>query len=136
MIVYLDTNVLVGLALGASDTARFDESRRSLEHALLEGLTPLVTECVLCESFWVLESRYGIGRSVVASRIYDLLDTAALGSWDQPLVSGALLLQIQEPRLDIADCLLIIRSSLEAGAVLTFDKLLSRVMGEVEIVEL
>lgn len=136
MIACLDTNVVVGLILGASDPVRFAESRAAVEHALSEGCELTVMECVLCESFWVLESRYGFERTLIASRMFRILETEAVSAWDGPLAFGALALMADEPRLDVADCLLAAQSALADGAVLTFDKRLGAVLRELEIVEL
>lgn len=136
MIAYLDTNVMVGLILGASDTVRFTESRAAIRHSLGEGCDLTLTECVLSETCWVLESRYGFERALIASRMLRILETDAVRVWDEPLVFGALALLADEPRLDIADCLLAARSALDDGAVLTFDKRLGTVLRELEIVEL
>lgn len=136
MIAFMDTNVVVGLLLGATDVVRFAESQTAVERALSEGCELTVTECVFCESFWVLESRYAFARLLIASRMSRILETEAISAWDQPLAFGALALLVDESRLDVADCLLAAQSALVDGAVLTFDRRLSSVLREVEIVEL
>lgn len=136
MRTWLDTNVLVGLALGASDPERFVASREALEDLVGQGRVPTVAECVLCETAWVLESRYGVPRPVAAGRLFSLLDAEDLDAWDEPLALGALALQAEEPTLDIADCLLTVRSAPVDDEVLTFDRRLGRAIRDIEIVDI
>lgn len=132
----LDTNILVGLALGATDRSRFEKSRDAVSRALADGHELEVTECVLCETVWVLESRYGLPRATVARRLGEIVGTPEVRGWDETLAAAALALLAGEPALDVADCILAARAALTDGAVLTFDRHLEKVMRGVEVVEI
>ncbi len=66
-----DTNVLLRFVLG-DDPEQYKLALDTMEKS--EGV--VVTNHVLCEMAWVLRSRYGVSRSVIAATIRGLLDTS------------------------------------------------------------
>jgi hypothetical protein len=54
------------------------------------------------------------------------LDSAVFDSWDPPLVTEALRIMADEPRLDHVDALLAARDATGVGRVVTFDRVLVR----------
>lgn len=122
-----DTNVLVALVAGPADAHHAQAVRlvRRLARAV-ERL--LVTEGVLIETAWVLQSRFALSRREIASLLVSLLDSASLDSWDPPLVTHALRVMAEEPRPDLVDALLVARDAAGDGRVATFDRLLAQVV--------
>ncbi len=72
--IALDTNVLLRL-LVRDDEAQAARARRLLETCAESGETCLVSNPVLCEIEWVLESVYHASRAEVASAVRALLST-------------------------------------------------------------
>lgn len=119
-----DANVVIALLAGPGDShfAVVEQLVRDVEG---RGERLIVTEGVLAETAWVLRSRLGMSQREVAGALLALLDSAAFDSWDPPLVTQALRIMSDEPRLDVVDALLAARDSLGAGRVVTFDRVLA-----------
>lgn len=120
-----DANVVVALLVGPRDShyAVVAELVRDLE-ARDEHL--IVTEGVLAEAAWVLRARLGMSPFEISAALLALLDSAAFDSWDPPLVTSALRIMADEPRLDLVDALLAARDATGAGRVVTLDRVLAR----------
>jgi predicted nucleic acid-binding protein len=117
-----DTNFV--LALLVPD--RRHEHARALALAQRHGPF-VVSESVLVETCWVLESSYAVSRKNVAVLMSDALESEHLVAWDSVLARRALELMREDPRLSVVDCLLA-ASTLEGDAVLTFDTRLAQVI--------
>jgi predicted nucleic-acid-binding protein len=72
-VIGLDTNVLVRY-LVADDDAQEQAVRRLLARARSEGETVYISLVVLCETYWVLRSSYGIHRAAILQALGSLLD--------------------------------------------------------------
>lgn len=117
MIVLADTNILIGLLDGSRRPAVLER----VELLAAAGDTLLVTESVLCEAAWVLTSVYGEGCADAATRLRALIGVAPFDVWDANLARAALDLMRKKPHLDIADCLLACRASIDGVSVMTTD---------------
>lgn len=80
MTITIDTNVLVRL-IAADDPLQTQAARKDVVQAEWVIMT-LVT---LCETVWVLQSRYGFGRAEIAASIENILGIPALVV-DRPVV--------------------------------------------------
>jgi predicted nucleic-acid-binding protein len=65
-----DTNILLRFVLG-DDVEQYKLALDTME----KSEAVVVTNHALCEMAWVLRSRYGVSRSVIAATIRGLLDT-------------------------------------------------------------
>ena len=120
-----DANIVVGMVAGLTD-AQWGVVGPALVEAEALEQPVVVPEGSLVEAEWVLRRRYGLARREIAGMLQSLLDSTAFEAWDPPLVTLALRVMTEDPRLDLADCLLVARDVLGEGAVLTLDKLLAR----------
>jgi predicted nucleic acid-binding protein len=120
-----DANVVIAVLGGTADS----------HHALAEGLLRdlasreerlVVTEGVLAETAWVLRSRFRMSQREIAGALLALLDSDTFDSWDPPLVTEALRIMADEPRLDMVDALLAARDVAGLGCVVTLDRVLAR----------
>jgi predicted nucleic-acid-binding protein len=120
-----DANVVVGMVTGMTD-AQWSVVGPVLAEAQATGRPVAVPEGAFVETEWVLRRRYGLARREIAGTLQALFDSSAFEAWDPPLATLALRVMADEPRLDLADCVLVARDVLGEGAVLTLDKLLAR----------
>jgi predicted nucleic acid-binding protein len=120
-----DANVVIAVLAGHADAhgSAVDALVRDLERRE-ERL--VVTEGVLAETAWVLRSRFGMSQRDIAGALLALLDSAAFDSWDPPLVTDALRIMAEDPRLDLVDALLAARDVSGIGRVVTLDRVLVR----------
>jgi predicted nucleic acid-binding protein len=86
----------------------------------------IVTEGVLAETACVLRVRFEMSQREISGALLALLDSAAFDSWDPPLVTDALRIMADDPRLDVLDALLAARDAAGSGRVVTLDRLLAR----------
>ena len=86
----------------------------------------VLTEGVLVEAAWVLRKRADMTQREVSASLLALLDSSAFDSWDPPLVTTALRIIADEPRLDLVDALLAAREALGEAQVVTLDRMLAR----------
>jgi predicted nucleic-acid-binding protein len=91
MKIVVDTNVLLRFFVN-DDPAQYELARQSIERA--EAV--VVTNQALCETIWVLRSRYGVSRAQLEQIIHDLreksdvvLDVGAIDAGLAMLRSGA-----------------------------------------------
>ena len=117
----LDTNVLVRF-LVEDDEIQAHRAKRLIAESVERGEPCLITETTLCETVWVLVSRYRFSRSQVQAVLEALLQTPHLRFRSRTLAERALA-RYQEGRGDFADYL-ISEQSVEAGGevVATFDR--------------
>lgn len=126
--IALDTNVLVRLAVGD------DPAQSRLVADLLQGAAEaeercLLTDPVLCELEWVLESCYEAERPDIAATIQELLGQPLFEFEDRALAVAALAAYAAGGS-DFSDCLVGERArAAGARACYTFDRVLARQPG-------
>ena len=125
MTLLADANVVIAALVGPADSsgAAVEQLVRDVEK---RGERLVVTEGVLAETAWVLGVRLGMSQREIAGALLALLDSAAFDSWDPPLVTLAMRIMADEPRLDLVDALLAARDSMGIGRVVTLDRVLAR----------
>jgi predicted nucleic acid-binding protein len=121
----VDANVVIA-ALAGSEDARGAAVEELIRDLAVRGQRLIVTEGVLAETAWVLRTRFGMSQLQIAAALLELLDSATFDSWDPPLVTEALRIMADEPRLDIVDALLAARDCAGAGRVVTYDRILAQ----------
>ena len=124
-----DANIVVAALVGPADAHGpvVEQLVRDLE-SNKEQL--LVTEGVLAETAWVLATRFRMAPREIAGALLELLDSSAFDSWDPPLVTEALRIMADEPRLDLVCALLAGRDVQGTGRVVTLDRVLARVIAD------
>ena len=96
----VDTNVLVRLVVG-------DDARQAKAAVAFVGQGAWVSQLVLAEATWVLESVYELGAEQLALAIEMLLNHQALTLQDSDTVTRALALFRDRPALGFSDCLVL-----------------------------
>ncbi|HET7135938.1 MAG TPA: type II toxin-antitoxin system VapC family toxin, partial [Casimicrobiaceae bacterium] len=124
----LDTNVLVRF-LVRDDASQFAAARRVVGERRAAGELLFVSLLVLLETEWVLRSRYGLDKKVIAHTIDQLLAAAEVVIEDGSTVEEALF-EWKDAAADFADCLIGARNR-RAGcrATVTFDTRAARLPG-------
>ena len=125
LMLIADANVLIAVLAGPDDPLSANVGRLVCE-VEERGERLVVTEGVLAEAAWVLRSRFGMSQREISGALLELLDSAAFDSWDPPLVTEALRIMSDEPRLDLVDALLAARDAMGVGRVVTLDRVLAR----------
>jgi predicted nucleic-acid-binding protein len=112
----VDTNVLVRLL--TRDDA---EQVNAAEAFVSRGAW--VSHLVLAETFWVLDSVYGLTRAQIATAIEMLLNHRELSLQDADVVTAALDHYRRRPAVEFSDCL-VLEIARKAGhlPVATFDR--------------
>ena len=121
--IALDSNVLIRF-LVEDDPAQADLARRLIESALEQGERCYISDPVLCELEWVLDSAYGALRRDVATALQNIIGSPFFLFDDTASVKRALD-RFFRGRADFSDYLLGTRAQ-ERGAATTytFDKAL------------
>jgi predicted nucleic-acid-binding protein len=96
----VDTNVLVRLVVG-------DDARQAQAAEAFVRRGAWVSQLVLAEATWVLESVYELGAEQLAVAIEMLLNHQALTVQDSDTVARALALFLDRPALGFSDCLVL-----------------------------
>jgi predicted nucleic-acid-binding protein len=127
-VIALDTNVLVRF-LVEDDEIQTAKATSLFEQAIADGTALFISDVVLCETVWVLTSRYGFSRTEVAAVLRRLLDADHL-SFPAPSQHARALAAFSAGKGDFADYV-IREHSLAAGctAVATFDQALLKETG-------
>ena len=120
MSAYLDTNALLAAILPQRTTERVSAATWAREHGAL-----IVSEAVLAETCWVLESVYEHPRGQVARLLQQALRSEDVTAWDPVLADRSLAIMCHDPRLGIVDCILAART-LDGATACTFDRRLNR----------
>ena len=120
----LDTNVLVRY-LTLDDDAQAGKATEVIESAARSGEPLFVSQVVLCETVWVLEAAYRLGRAEVLSALEAILRTAQMSFEDKDVLWQALA-DYRAGRGDFADHV-IGRGGAAAGCAttVTFERELS-----------
>lgn len=118
--IALDTNVLVRLLVG-DDPDQLARASRLLRKAKENGETCFVSDPVLCELEWVLESSYRAPRADILAVLRDLLDQELFEFEDRQVVRHAID-AYQHGRGDFSDYLIGAKAQAHgARATYTFD---------------
>lgn len=117
----LDTNVLVRF-LVADDSAQASRARALMRRAVTRDEQLLVTDIVVCELVWVLESGYDFSKTDIATTLHALLRARQLHFQSPDDVKRALS-SYEAGRGDFSDYVIREVSRAEgATAIATFDK--------------
>jgi len=125
LMLIADSNVVIAVLAGLSDSLGA-AAGQLVSEIEARGERMVVTEGVLAETAWVLRIRFDMSQREISGALLAVLDSAAFDSWDPPLVTEALRIMADEPRLDIVDALLAARDAIGIGRVVTFDRVLAR----------
>jgi predicted nucleic-acid-binding protein len=126
--IALDTNVLVRLTVG-DDPGQLALAERLLRLAAESREPCFVSDPVLCELEWVLESSYGAGRADVLAVMEDLAAREIFEFEDREALRRAIA-AYQGSRADFSDCLIGARAAARgARTTYTFDRDLGRLPG-------
>jgi predicted nucleic-acid-binding protein len=126
--IALDTNVLVRF-LVEDDESQTAKATALFEQAIADGTALFISDVVLCETVWVLTSRYGFSRAEVAAVLRRLLNADHL-SFPAPSQHARALAAFSAGKGDFADYV-IREQALAAGCatVATFDQALLKETG-------
>jgi predicted nucleic-acid-binding protein len=126
--IALDTNVLVRF-LVEDDAVQAAKATALIEQATSDNTTLFISDIVLCETVWVLTSRYGFSRVEVAEVLRRLVNADHLSFSAQSQHARALA-AFSTGKGDFADYV-ILEHGLAAGctAVATFDQALLKETG-------
>lgn len=122
--IALDTNVVVRFIV-EDDLAQAVRARAFLASRDREGTPCMVTDIVVCETVWVLESCYRFGRPEIASTLRSLLRARQLRFQSPDLVARAVD-RYRRGSGDVSDYLVDeVGKSLGCDATVTFDRAFS-----------
>lgn len=126
--IALDTNVLVRFLVD-DDRRQASRARSFLAAAIAENSKLYVSEIVVCELVWVLESAYGFGRKEIVAVLRQLLNARHVSFRSSDRIDRAVE-AYDKAKGDLADYL-IRADAFELGCteVITFDKALLRESG-------
>ena len=124
----IDTNVIVRLIVNDDERQSRAAERFIREHGG-SGTPCYVSNMILIETVWVLETVYGFDRSMVADALAGLLEAEQL-EFDAPIDVAAAVEDSRNGRAEFADCL-IGRINLLAGCshTVTFDRKAAKLTG-------
>jgi len=121
----LDTNVLVRY-LVQDDPAQGRKAAAYIERAAEAGDQILISNIVLCETVWVLDTAYGYDKSEIEEAIDKLLQSGTFQFEAKDIVSAAFE-EYRSTKVDIADCLIgCVHASLGCEPTVTFDTALRK----------
>ena len=126
--IALDTNILIRLMV-RDDPRQTELAERLVESAAERGETCLVTDPVLCEIEWVLESNYGAARLEIVAAMQELLAQEGFIFEDRDAFRQAVDL-CQQSKVEFSDLLIGAKGQARgARTTYTFDRVLSRQEG-------
>jgi predicted nucleic-acid-binding protein len=85
-LIGLDTNVLIRY-LTQDDAAQASKAAKLIDHG--EPTSLFLSDIVLCEMVWVLDSRYGFTRSEIGHVLEEILQTSQFGFADKSMLWDA-----------------------------------------------
>jgi predicted nucleic-acid-binding protein len=125
----IDTNVLVRY-LVQDDPAQGGKAAAYIEGTASKGDQILISNIVLCETVWVLDSAYGYAKAEIEDTLGRILQTGVFQFEAKDAVSAAVD-DYCNARVDFADCLIgRLNSLLGAEPTVTFDKALKKLTFE------
>jgi predicted nucleic-acid-binding protein len=127
-VIALDTNVLIRL-LVRDDPGQTVLAERLLQEASDEGEPCFVSDPVLCEVEWVLESSYGAKRGDILAAMQELL-AGDLFVFEDREILHQVIERYQTSKADFSDCLIGAKArSRGARTTYTFERLLTEAQG-------
>jgi len=124
-VIAIDTNVLVRVLIDEpSETAQITAARA----LVADARNVFVSQVVLVETVWVLESAYQLPKAEVLEALDHLVANAAFSLDEEARCSAAVRL-FHESNGDFADCLILTTSRAHGLELHTFDKRLSKLAG-------
>jgi predicted nucleic-acid-binding protein len=132
-VIALDTNILIRL-LVRDDPGQTALAERLLQEAAESGEPCFISDPVLCEVEWVLESSYDARRGDILAAMQELLAGGLFVFEDRELFRRAIA-TYHESKADFSDCL-IGRKARARGArtTYTFERVLSQEQGFTRLV--
>ena len=126
--IALDTNILVRL-ITQDDSRQASLAEHLLQQAAEEGEECFVSNVVLCELEWVLETSYGATRSDFLMVVQELVTREAFVFEDSDHLQWAINLY-RDSKAEFSDALIGAKARAQgAGTTYTFDRTLSRYEG-------
>ena len=128
----IDTNVLVRY-LVRDDEAQFEKANRLIKREVSAGEPVFVSLPVLLETEWVLRSRYGLKKPVIAAAISGLLDATEIQFEAESAIEESLKFW-KDSAANFADCLIGAHNRrLGCRATTTFDIKAAKLPGFVAV---
>ncbi len=101
----VDTNVLVRYLVGDKPRHQCERAADLFESTIAQGGDVFLSNIVLCECVWVLESAYNVSRAEISDVLNKLLDARHVRFRDRALVRSALQ-SYRDSQGDFADYLI------------------------------
>ncbi len=131
--IALDTNILIRL-LVRDDPGQTVLAERLLQEAADAGEQCFISDPVLCEVEWVLESSYRARRGDVLAAMQELLSGDFFLFEDREILRQVMA-RYQESRADFSDCLIGAKARARgARTTFTFERVLAREQGFTRLV--
>jgi predicted nucleic-acid-binding protein len=131
-VIAIDTNVLVRVLIDEPSETQQITAARAL---VGDARTVFVSQVVLVEMVWVLESAYQLPKAEVLRALDHLLANAAF-SLDEEARCAAAVRLFRESNADFADCLILTCCRERGLDLYTFDKRLSNLDGAERVLPL
>jgi predicted nucleic-acid-binding protein len=127
--IALDTNVLIRVLI-ADDPKQTALSERLLREAAEAGEPCFISDPVLCETEWVLDSYYRVPRSGIAAALESLLARKSLFVFEDVDIFRKALDAYQHGKAEFSDFLIGAKAETQgARTTFTFDRVLARQQG-------
>jgi len=127
-VIALDTNILIRL-LTKDDPDQTALAERLLQKAADAEEPCFISDPVLCEVEWVLESSYGAKRGDILAAMQELLGGDLFVFEDREVLRQAIV-TYQESKADFSDCLIGAKARARgARTTYTFERVLAREQG-------
>jgi predicted nucleic-acid-binding protein len=132
-VIALDTNILIRL-LVRDDPGQTALGERLLQEAADAGEHCFISDPVLCEVEWVLESSYRAGRGDVLAAMQELFAGDLFVFEDRELLRQVIA-RYQEGKADFSDCLIGAKARVRgARTTYSFERVLAREPGFTRLV--
>ncbi|HEX5715839.1 MAG TPA: type II toxin-antitoxin system VapC family toxin, partial [Thermoanaerobaculia bacterium] len=132
-VIGLDTNILIRL-LVRDDPGQTALAERLLQEAADNGEPCFISDPVLCEVEWVLESNYRAKRGDVLAAVQELLAGDLFVFEDREILREAIV-RYQESKADFSDCLIGAKARARgARTTYTFERVLAQKQGFTRLV--
>jgi predicted nucleic-acid-binding protein len=127
-VIALDTNILIRI-LVRDDPGQTALAERLLQEALDAGETCFISDPVLCEVEWVLESSYRAKKGEILAAMQELLAGDLFVFEDREILHQAIV-RYQESKADFSDCLIGAKARAKgARTTYTFERVLTEAQG-------
>jgi len=132
-VIAVDTNVLIRL-LVRDDPGQTALAERLLQEAADAGEQCFISDPVLCEVEWVLESSYRAARGDILAAMQELL-AGDLFVFEDREVFRQVIARYQESKADLSDCLIGAKARAQgARTTYTFERALAKEQGFTRLV--